>query len=150
MLSTHGREQARRLGERRRNVDIAYSSDLARAVETARLAFGETDVPVVFDSRLRECNYGRLNGHPREEIDAERLSRLDVPFPGGESYRDVVDRTRSFLADIAAEHDGQRVVAIGHAANRWALQHLLEGHELEELVAAPFVWQEGWTFTLET
>ena len=39
---------------------------------------------------------------------------------------------------------------IGHSANRWALQHLLEGVSLEDLVAAPFEWQEGWLFRLES
>jgi len=61
----------------------------------------------------------------------------------------VVEQTRTFLADVAEDHDGQRVVAIGHSANRWALQHLLEGDSLEALVAVPFDWQEGWMFTVD-
>lgn len=104
----------------------------------------------MLDTRLRECNYGRLNGRPVEEIQAEQPHRIDVRFPDGESYLDVVERMRSLLAAVAAAHDGQRVLAIGHAANRWALQHLLEGRALEELVAAPFDWREGWTFTIGT
>jgi len=56
--------------------------------------------------------------------------------------------TRGFLADVAARHDGQRVVVIAHSANRWALQHLLEGTPLEQLVSAPFEWQEGWIYRL--
>jgi len=82
-------------------------------------------------------------------VTAERLRRLEVPFPGGESYRDVVERTRSLLRDVADRHDGHTVVLIGHSANLWALQHLLEGRGLAELVAAPFAWQEGWTFRLD-
>lgn len=149
-LSERGRELARQLGDRRRaEADAVYSSDLGRAVETARIAFGET-VSIQLDERLRECDYGELNGHPVAEIDAERPHRIATPFPGGQSYLDVVERTRTFLEDLRVRHDGQCVIVISHSANRWALQHLLEGTPLEQLVCAPFDWQEGWLFTLET
>jgi 2,3-bisphosphoglycerate-dependent phosphoglycerate mutase len=54
----------------------------------------------------------------------------------------------SFLADLAAGHDPGRVIVIGHSATRWALEHLLKGVPLKELVAAPFEWQEGWVYEL--
>ena len=140
----------RALGERRRDVDVVYASDLGRAVQTAEIAFRGTGVPVHLDRRLRECNYGELNGRPAPEIDAaRRLRDLEEPFPGGQSYREVVQATRSFLADVVARHDGEEVLAIGHAANRWALQHLLEGTPLETLVDAPFEWQEGWLVRID-
>lgn len=63
--------------------------------------------------------------------------------PRGESYRDCVEKIRSFLDDVAREFDGRRVLVIAHSAQRWALRHLLEGPPLEELVDAPFEWQEG-------
>jgi broad specificity phosphatase PhoE len=145
-LSEAGREQAVELGARRRDVDAVFSSDLGRALETVAIAFGESEAPVFYDWRLRECNYGALNGAPVEELEA--VKHLDVPFPGGESYRDVVARIAAFLIDLRRGWDGKRVVAVSHAAPRWALQHLLEGTPLEELVGAPFDWQPGWTFRL--
>jgi broad specificity phosphatase PhoE len=150
-LSETGRENARELGARRRDYGIAvvYSSDLGRAVETAELAFGGSGIPVRQDSRLRECNYGELNGMPTARLREEVPRRVDTPYPGGESYRDVVERVREFLDDLPPELDGKRVLVIGHAAPRWALQHLLEGVPLEDAVAAPFDWQPGWEFPLE-
>ena len=63
-LSEAGREGARRLGERRRDDGIAcvFTSDLARAVQTAEIAFAGTGIEVRQDARLRECSYGELNG----------------------------------------------------------------------------------------
>ena len=150
-LSGRGRQQAEALGERRRRDGIVrvYTSDLARAVETAQIAFAGSGIPVREDARLRECNYGELNGRPVAEIDAVRLDHVDEPFPGGESYRDVVERTRLFLADLPEELEGARIVLIAHSANRWALEHLLEGMGLHELVVAPFEWQEGWIYRLD-
>jgi hypothetical protein len=40
------------------------------------------------------------------------------------------------------------VLLVGHSANRRALDHLLLGASLDELVAAPFVWREGWEYLL--
>ena len=150
-LSEAGREQARALGERRRDDGLAvvFTSDLGRAIETADIAFAGSDLPRREDARLRECNYGELNGHPVAEIDAIKPTRIDEPYPGGESYRDVVERTRAFLGDLAGEFNGTRVLVIAHAANRWSLQHLLGGVPLEELVTAPFDWQEGWEYALD-
>ncbi len=124
------------------------TSDLRRAVETAEVAFGGSGIPVFEDHRLRECDYGDWNGMPTARLEAERSSRIDEPYPAGESYRDVVERVRAFLDDVAAEYDGRRVLVIGHSATRWALDHLLTGTPLEELVEAPFAWQEGWEYVL--
>lgn len=150
-LSEAGREQARELGARRRDdgVSAVFCSDLGRALETAEIAFGETDIPVFVDWRLRECDYGDLNGAPVARLDAVRAQHVDEPFPGGESYRDVVSRTERFLGDLTLRWNGSRVVVIAHSANRWALQHLLGGRPLEALVGAPFDWQPGWEFVLD-
>jgi broad specificity phosphatase PhoE len=150
-LSAVGREQARALGARRRDdgLDAVFSSDLERAVETARIAFDGTEIPRFLDWRLRECNYGKLNGRPVPEIDEVKASKVDEPYPGGESYRQVAERVASFLADVATRFDGGRVLVVSHAAPRWALQHLLEGSPLEELVVAPFEWREGWLYRLD-
>ena len=148
-LSEQGRLLARRLGERRRDdgITCVFTSDLRRAVETAEIAFGGSGIEIRQDDRLRECNYGELNGAPVEALDP-RVRFVDEPFPGGESYRDCVEKMRSFRADVVAAFDGRRVVVIAHSAQRWALQHLLDGVLLEELVDAPFEWQEGWEYRL--
>ncbi len=116
-------------------------------METAEIAFG-SGIRIHQDSRLRECNYGVLNGMPVRQLEAERSRRIEEPFPSGESYRQVIDRVQDFLGDVSREWDGRRIVIIGHAATRWALDHLLCGAALEDLVNAPFRWQEGWLYML--
>lgn len=150
-LSETGRKLARALGKRRcgDGFAVVFTSDLARAVETAEIAFGGSGIPVREDPRLRECNYGELNGRPVSEVDAVKPSRIDEPFPGGESYREVVVRTRDFLHDLSPEFDDKRVLVIAHSANRWALEHLLFGTPLEDLTTAPFEWQEGWDYRID-
>src|SRR5579884_1003708 len=117
-LSARGRILAAELGQRRSNDGLAavYTSDLGRAVETARIAFGGTGLPIIEDARLREGNYGRLNGAPVAQVAAERVRRVAEAYPGGESYRQAVARVAAFLADLARERDGERVLLIGHTA----------------------------------
>ena len=149
-LSAEGRRLARELGQRHRGGDVAavFVSDLARAVETATIAFAGSGIPIHRDARLRECNYGDLNGMPVARLVAERARHIDEPFPGGQSYRDVAAAMADFLRDLAAHWDGRTVVVIAHSANKWALDHLLLGVPLADLVDAPFGWREGWRYTL--
>jgi broad specificity phosphatase PhoE len=149
-LSERGRALASELGRRRRNDGVAsvFASDLGRAVQTVEIAFGGSGIPVHLDARLRECDYGAWNGMPVSRLERERAKRITRPFPDGESYVQVVDRVAGFLEELARDWDGARVLLIGHTATRWALDQLLAGADLAVLVAAPFGWQEGWSYTL--
>jgi broad specificity phosphatase PhoE/GNAT superfamily N-acetyltransferase len=151
-LSATGRDNARDLGRRRRDdgIDLVVTSDLARAVHTVEIAFAGSDVPVSTDPRLREVDYGELNGAPVEVVHPQRRARVDTPFPGGQSYRAVTTGVRRLLDELMRDRDGQRVLLVGHAATRFALDHLLTGRPLETVVVAPFAWREGWTYDLAT
>ena len=126
-----------------------FTSDLRRAVETAEIAFAGSPLPVIADARLRECDYGAMNGMPRSALDVLRASKIDEPWPGGESWRQAVQRVEGFLRELAEARDGERVLVIGHVATRWALDHFVNGVRLEELAQAPFDWQEGWEYVVE-
>jgi alpha-ribazole phosphatase/probable phosphoglycerate mutase len=143
-LSTAGRQQARELGERRRDdgIEVVFTSDLGRAVETAEIAFGGTGLSVVQDARLRECDYGRLNGTVEPLHD--RAAHIDDPYPGGESWRQAVERVADFLESL--RHG--RVLVIGHSATRFALEVTANRLRLEDLLVAPFAWQPGWEYAL--
>jgi broad specificity phosphatase PhoE len=149
-LSERGLALAAELGERRRHdgLDVVFSSDLHRAVQTAQVAFEGSDLPLIQDRRLRECHYGELDGMPVSVLETRRARHIDEPWPGGQSYRDVVKLTNDFLVDLAVEWDGRKVLLISHSANRWALQHLLHGVPLADLVDRPFDWRPGWTYQL--
>jgi 2,3-bisphosphoglycerate-dependent phosphoglycerate mutase len=151
-LSERGRQRAAQLGRRRRRREdglaAVFCSDLARAEQTARVAFAGSPVPVLLDWRLRECDYGRRNGMPAAELQAGRRDHLDVPYPDGESWRQAVARVGWFLGDLPRRWDGRRVLLIGHVATRWGLDHWLNGVPLEDLAAADFAWQEGWEYEL--
>lgn len=151
-LSERGRALAAELGARRRanGIQAVFSSDLARALETANIAFENSPIPILSDWRLRECNYGQWNGMPSKQVHGERAQFLYAPYPGGESWRQAVARVGRFLPDLKALWNGPqaRVLVIGHVATRWAFEHFINGAMLEDMVRAEFVWQEGWEYRI--
>ncbi len=152
-LSELGRQQARELGLRRRlnNFDAVFASDLERAYQTATLALeGIEPHKLHVDWRLRECDYGELTQHLKEEVDAEKPQRIVTPFPGGESYEQTAARMHSFLQDLLQFHSGQTVLIIGHRATQYGLEHWLNNVPLKETVTTPWKWQAGWIYELKS
>ena len=149
-LAPRGRELARALGARRADdrIDALFVSDLWRAIETAQLAFGERSLALFLDWRLRECDYGDLNGAPGAVVH-DRTAYLDTPYPNGESWRQAVARVGGVLPDLASRWNGRRVLVIGHVATRWGLEHHLCGTPLEQLATQDFAWREGWEYVLD-
>lgn len=150
-LSDQGRTNAADMGRRRRDDGIAavFTSDLRRAAQTAEIAFGDTGIPVLYDWRLRECDFGTRNGTPAAEVKQDLLDFCDRPYPGGESHEQAVARVSRFLADLPTRWAGQRVMLIGHLATYRALQQAATGRSVRELVADTFEWQaHGWEFRL--
>jgi probable phosphoglycerate mutase len=80
--------------------DSVWCSDLARAVRTAELAWGDARR----DARLREISFGRLEGQPWAALD-ENAKQALVAFsgfapPGGETIEAMVERVHSLLAEL--------------------------------------------------
>jgi probable phosphoglycerate mutase len=98
-LTEHGEHQASALRPllARERFEGVWSSDLRRAVATARLGWGEPRQ----DPRLREMGFGSLEGRPWEALDPrfqEAIARFEgFAAPGGESFEGLRARVLSFL-----------------------------------------------------
>ena len=101
-LTSRGVEQAEAVrpvlaGER---FDSVWCSDLQRAVDTARLAYGRARR----EPRLREINFGALEGHAWAALDpAVRRSFAEFNGfhpAGGETLEQVRARVHAFLAGL--------------------------------------------------
>jgi len=149
-LSKRGIREARELGARRadEHFDTVFCSDLSRSYATAEIAFGDR-VPIIRDERLRECDYGKLNGQPGAVVKPQNVEHITKPFPGGESYLQTTARMKRFLDELLHSYNHRRVMVIGHRATQYALEHLTRNVPLEEAVAAAWEWQPGWTYRLK-
>lgn len=146
-LSPLGRTQALALGEHYQNMhlDAIFCSDLQRSYKTAEIAFPGRKI--IKDKRLRECHYGDLTRHPAERINQIKDLHIDIPFPNGESYQDVVIKMEGFLQEIKEEY--QTVLVIGHRATQYALEHIVNKQPLQSTLVAPWQWQRGWIYQLK-
>lgn len=153
-LSSLGRERAAGLGTRivERKPDAIYCSDLARAVQTASVALeqAQLQIPVLLDWRLRECDYGRLNGAPSADVHHDRLRYARNPYPDGESWQTATARAAAAARDAADRHPGGTIMIIGHIAT-WLGLRLACGDRtrLETMITEPSEWQPGWAYDLE-
>jgi len=150
-LSPLGLEQTLELGKRYKDnlPDAVFCSDLSRSYETGEKAFEGTEVPIIKDARLRECDYGDFERHPSDEVKPMKENCIEKPFPSGESYRQCAERMKAFLQDLLKKHGGETVMIIGHRATQYGLEHWIKGIPLKKVVTAPWKWQPGWTYQLQ-
>ena len=149
-LSETGKKQAQELGQRYNlaELDAVYCADLQRAYNTAKIAFPKiTPAKLFIDWRLRECDYGDLTLATRQELEADKVQRLEKPFPNGESYQQAMVRMKSFI-DNLRNKPFQRVLIVGSRATHYGLDHWIDNVALEQLVATKFKWQPGWQYEL--
>jgi broad specificity phosphatase PhoE len=121
-LNDTGQAQAAGLAVQLADVELAavYSSPLRRAFETAALVGAPHDLaPTALDA-LREVDVGSWQGLTRDEIEArfpEQFARwldYDQGWPDGESYEEMGRRVVAALLELAAAHDGERILAVTH------------------------------------
>lgn len=151
-LSERGIEQAKQLGRQTADkpFDIVFSSDLQRAIETVQLAF-DGKYKTIQDDRLREADYGDLNGLPHTFKDS-MSDYIDTPFPNGECYRDVEARIQSFCEFLKQHYDGKQVAIVAHQAPQLALDVVLKGKSWDQAIREDWrrtgAWQPGWEYLI--
>jgi|YNPBryBLVA2012_1023415.scaffolds.fasta_scaffold03452_4 probable phosphoglycerate mutase len=122
-LSETGRMQARALAAALRGEErgAVFSSDLSRAMETARLALGGAE-GVIAEERLREQCFGRWQGLSPEDVRRSfpdewsryRADPLTARPGGGECVLDLRERVAGLLAEWHERLDGARVLVFTH------------------------------------
>lgn len=147
-LSDLGIQQSKELGERFKDIkiDLICCSDLRRAVDTVKIAFGEK-IPVVIDGRLRELNYGDFNGKPSEVVSSMKDKAIKEPFPSGESYEQAMIRVHEFFNELKNKHPEKTILVVGHRATQYGLD-TMTGKTLEQCLDVPFKWQPYWEYNL--
>lgn len=112
--------------------DLAMSSSLSRAEETARIIAEDHDIPFAgTEPRLVEIDWGSAEGNPVAEMEERYPGRT---FPGRETTQSVVDRAAEALEDLAEQHPGKNVLIVAHGT---LIRLLLSGVTGEHLPSIP-------------
>jgi broad specificity phosphatase PhoE len=125
-LNEEGIRQAKKLNKRLADekIDAVYSSDLQRAVDTAKGAISGRDIEIKTCFELREMNFGDAEEMTFAELNekypdlARSMMNVDtgVSFPGGESFADFVERVRVFLKILEQYNEEHTVLIVSHGA----------------------------------
>lgn len=118
--------------------DIAYSSDLKRASDTALIIMEKhVNVELVYTPSLRERSLGLLDGKPYDSMPSElyNASDIDRRAPEGESWRDVKGRLVSLLNEMYVKHPAAHVLIVSHGWTLKVLRSLLTDLPLQESFA---------------
>lgn len=116
-------------------VSQIVSSDLPRAVQTAQMISQATGATVQADPRLRPLNVGTLTGKvitpAGKQLLEDAHENWDKPLPGGETYRDFINRYTSIFPELLQAGQQGNVVVVSHHRNLLALPHLFFGKPLQ-------------------
>jgi len=143
-LAENGRRQATLLAQRlaKWKIDCLYTSDLARAAETAEIVGAALGITPILDPLWRERGFGALEGLTSEEIAVQFpeawASRMVGPMTGvsgAEMQTDVVARSSVACSNLLTRHRDQTVAIVSHGGMiLTTLVHLLglppSGHSL--------------------
>ncbi|MEO1334344.1 MAG: histidine phosphatase family protein [Myxococcota bacterium] len=105
---------------KKRPLTALYASDLVRAQQTAKAIARYVDLDVRTDARLRETNFGILEGLTWAEAEAnhpevyKHMREHDFLLPEGESRLQTLERAREIFEELAAQHGPCEVAAVSH------------------------------------
>ena len=136
-LSPTGRRQALALGTRLAKLGLPaiYSSDLARARETAELAASVGQLRVEVDPAFREVDVGEWQGLTFDQVreimpssfEEWQLGRPGFHFPKGESYEEAAARAMRRIEEVCRGPSGRRLAVVSHGGVLRALVYLVLG-----------------------
>ena len=131
-LTDLGVYQAKKLGERLLDVDFSkvYASPSGRTQKTAELVSKRTTADIINDSRIKEINFGSIEGRRTAKLPDDVKKQLDImhEIPSeydpsayeGETYEDLFTRTDSFLNDVLKNDNGD-VLVVAHGMSLMAM-----------------------------
>lgn len=111
-LNAEGIRQAQQVALRLKNekIDVCFSSDLGRAIETAQeIVHYHPHLPIISDKRLRERYFGSFQG----KVFPEKLEDF-VPPIETETAEEIIVRLHDFLNKVYRQYADKTVLVVSH------------------------------------
>ena len=147
-LTETGIFQAKKLSERLTDIEFSkvYASPSGRTMKTAELVLGNRVSPIVTDERLKEMNFGVLEGKKIETLDERFKGEITIMHEdpeiynpseyNGETYKELISRTSNFLDDIITKEDG-KILVVAHGMSLMAIISAINNLEVKDF------WSRG-------
>lgn len=139
-LTKKGKEEVLKSAKelKKKKIDLIISSPLQRTIETAEIVADYCGASYETDERLREYDFGTMNGRPLEEFlnFAGSVENRFVMSPEeGETMADIKKRVLNFIADIEKKYKGKKILIVSHADPLFMIQGVLTGMDKKDLIA---------------
>lgn len=98
-------------------IDLIVCSPLTRAIQTAKIINNDRNIPIVFDERLSERDFGEFEGMPNTDFDYESFwsYKQNVQYQKAENIRKFFQRVYNSLDDIHLKYKDKRILIVAHA-----------------------------------
>ncbi len=145
-LTEKGRVQAKITGDyilENYKIDEIWSSDLKRAIDTAKPIADALGLEIKTDKRLREIYAGDWQGMLFSEVEEKfaeeyayyKANKSISRTPNGEGMCDVLPRVEEAVREIAERCDGKCVLISTHNGPIMALEVPMLGKDLQEITS---------------
>ena len=124
-LTQKGEQQALELANAIKEypIDYIYSSDLGRAIQTAKIIGDTIGIDVTETPGLREMGFGDWEGLLIDEIKKDHAKTYEtwrnqphlVEIPNGETLHIIKDRTDNFIKELNEKYDNKHILLVSHS-----------------------------------
>jgi broad specificity phosphatase PhoE len=147
-LTEAGIFQAKKLGERLSDMEFSevFASPSGRTMKTAELVIGDKKNPIITDERLKEMNFGILEGRKIETLEEKFKHEIAVMHDkpeaynpaeyNGETYKELIGRTSQFLDEIINKKEG-KILVVAHGMSLMAMIAAINDLEVKDF------WSRG-------
>ena len=117
VLSVRGEKKAEALSMQNelQNLDIIFSSNYSRAIQTAKYFAESQNIIINIDGRFNERKVGIIP-NDNGQIDFKQYYDENIRNPEGESRKEVADRMEEGFWDVINNNKGKRIAVFTHAA----------------------------------
>ena len=117
-LNDVGKEQAKETRDQLldKDIDLIICSPLTRAKQTAEIINENRNIPIIYDERIIERDFGSFEGFNVKELDNHELWDYykNDNYEGTENIQELFKRIYNFLDDIIPKYHGKNILLVTH------------------------------------
>lgn len=154
-LTEKGRQMAVSLGSvfEKYNIDTVFCSPLKRARDTAELALGYRDIPMIFIDELKEMNLGEWEGKCLDELKEKEPEKFENYWnhpdrymsDTGENFNELIERIKKAIEKIREHKEVRNALVVTHGMSLKAFLHIFSGEDFTKVLKEPVLKQTSVT-----
>lgn len=130
-LNSRGIEQAKETMAKLKGeaIDFIICSHLKRARQTAEILNSEKNIPIIFDERISERDFGEMEGMSKEDFDFQAFWNYEknMTYQEAENIREFFNRVFLFLEDIKKKYKDKNILLVTHGGVSIAINCYFKG-----------------------